>query len=177
MADSDVSQPWWKKSFHALVDSRRLPIGGSLKACGAVSAMAVIGGIAGAAGGRGDSGLAIAQGACGAAALAGTGVAWWRPGFRAPYFVAMGLAILVSVALYSRFMIDALASRQRFETTRFAHTPGVLALGLAFSFRLLWDFVGPDSPRERWAARIGMAGLVVGGILDVVITWSVMSPR
>ncbi len=67
-----------------------------------------------------------------------------------PYFVLMGLAILAWVTWYPGFMYHALAHRRETGTTHLAHTPGVLALGLAFGVRLLLDFAAPASVQERW---------------------------
>jgi hypothetical protein len=120
--------------------------------------------------------LIYGQATLGSVLLLGAVASWLLPPLIRPYLLVVGAALIGVVVWYPTFMYRGLVQFRESGVKRFGHAPGVLALGLAFAFRLLLDF-GPFEERTRRAlARpVGMAGLAIGGCLDALVFYWVIN--
>lgn len=116
------------------------------------------------------------QAGLGLTVLLGAAMSWlWPPVSRA-YFVLVGLVLVGVVVWYPFFMVQALTHRHESGTQRFAHAPGALALGFAFGVRLLVDFgIKNEDARRRFARSAGIAGMAIGGALDLLVLQRIIS--
>jgi len=109
----------------------------------------------------------------GLALLGGAALSWMWSSLSRPYLLLVALALIGAVAWYSLFAYRAFTGLDQLGVKRFGHAPGVLAFALAFAFRLLVDLgAWSQTTRESLARPAGIGGLVLGGLLDaLVIYW------
>jgi len=175
LADRPASQSWWKRAIQSLVARAPLPPFGSLQACAAISGFFALGAVAGLIGGMPLTRVVALQVAVAVLGLGGAAVSWFRERLVRPYMILMGVVLLAWVMWYPGFVLQHLLSRTETGTHRFGHAPGTLALALAFSLRMLLDFGAPAEAQQQWAVKLGVAGLVVGAILDIVVLWAIVT--
>ena len=170
---------WLGRTVVALVSPKPLPLEGCVKACSILGAWS---------GGAAALVLAVVpltpgqrngteiQAAAGLVVLCGAVASWLWPPMARPFFLLVGLGLLGVVTWYPFFIVDALMHRHESGTQRFAHAPGALALGLAFGVRLLVDF-GSNSEefRSRIARAAGIAGMAIGGALDLFVVQRIIT--
>jgi len=173
-----LSQPgWMSRACRALVGREPLPRTRCLQVCaimgawtGGAAALALL---LGATPPSWVTGVTI-QASVGVGLLVGAALSWvWPPASR-PYLLLVGVTLVGAVAWYPFFM--ALMDRGQSGVKHFGHAPGLLAMGLAFGFRLLVDLGVPNEETRRALARYaGIAGLAIGACLDAFVLYRVMT--
>jgi len=122
--------------------------------------------------------LAVARLPCsiGLAVVLGAAASWSSPRLVRGYLFLVGVVLTAAVAWYPFFIAQGLAVRHESDIKSFGHSPGVLALGLAFGLRLLLDY-GPveSAMRVRIAGAVGSSGLVIGSVADAAVMYLIVT--
>ena len=167
-----MSEPaWYVGAFEALVSPAPLALDRCLQACAILGALASASALVVAVfrlAAAAFAPMVVIQFVIGITLLLGAALSWRSPAVSRPFLIVAGVVLVAAVVLYPVFVLNVMSARS--EVSRFAHAPGVLALGLAFGLRLLVDF-GFDGRiiRVRIARRVGLTGLALGACLDALV--------